>query len=54
MTDDALAHAFLAAGPADGADLALFGRFTGSWDLDCTEYAPDGAATTRRGEWHVG
>jgi hypothetical protein len=52
--DDALARAYLADGPAEGADLTLFGRFTGSWDLDCVEYAPDGTTTTRPGEWHFG
>ena len=51
---DTLAHAFTADGPADGVDLSLFGRFAGSWDLDCTEYESDGSATTRRGEWHFG
>jgi hypothetical protein len=45
---------FLADGPADGADLSLFGRFTGSWELDCTEYEADGGSTVRRGEWHFG
>ena len=51
---DALARAFLAAGPADGVDLSLFGRFAGSWVLDCTEYGPDGTSTVKRGEWHFG
>ena len=54
MTDDALAHAFLAEGPADGADLSLFGQFAGTWDLDCTEYEPGGSSTTPPGEWHFG
>ncbi|MEV0899118.1 hypothetical protein [Actinoplanes sp. NPDC049802] len=45
---------FLADGPAPGADLSLFGRFTGSWTLDCTEYESDGSTTVRRGEWHFG
>jgi len=49
-----LARAFLAERPADGVDLSLFGRFTGSWELDCTEYEPDGGSTTRRGAWHFG
>lgn len=35
-------------------DLRLFGQFVGSWDLDCTEYAADGTAETRPGEWHFG
>jgi hypothetical protein len=54
MTDDVLARAFLADGPADGADLSLFGQFAGTWDLDCIEYEPDGSSTTRPGEWHFG
>lgn len=49
-----LAAALLADGPADGVDLSLFGRFAGSWTLDCTEYGSDGTATVRRGEWHFG
>lgn len=48
------AFPFLADGPAAGVDLSLFGRFTGSWALDCTEYEPDGSTTVRRGEWHFG
>ncbi|MET8353062.1 MULTISPECIES: hypothetical protein [unclassified Micromonospora] len=50
----AVAAAFLADGPADGADLSLFGQFAGSWALDCTEYNPDGSWADRRGEWHFG
>src|SRR3954452_21745056 len=50
----AVAAAFVADGPADGVDLSLFGQFTGSWLLDCTEYDLDGPATVRRGEWHFG
>jgi hypothetical protein len=50
----ALARVFLAEGPAEGVDLSLFGRFAGSWLLDCTEYATDGSSTVRRGEWHFG
>ena len=34
------------------ADQRFFGRFVGSWDLDCTEYDPDGTARTAPGEWH--
>ncbi|GIE34678.1 hypothetical protein Ait01nite_077230 [Actinoplanes italicus] len=45
---------FHADGPAPGVDLSLFGRFTGSWALDCTEHEPDGSTTVRRGEWHFG
>ena len=57
MPDDhasALARAFLAEQPAQGLDLSLFGQFAGSWLLDCTEYAPDGSSTVKRGEWHFG
>jgi hypothetical protein len=49
-----LARAFLAERPAADVDLSLFGRFTGSWELDCTEYEPGGGSTTRRGAWHFG
>jgi hypothetical protein len=49
-----LATAFTADGPARGADLGLFGRFAGSWDLDCVEHHDDGATSTRPGEWHFG
>jgi hypothetical protein len=51
---DALAAAFLADGPAEGLDLRLFGQFSGSWELDCTEYDLDGSSTVHRGEWHFG
>ena len=51
---DLFSSALLAAAPA--ADIPpehdLFGRFVGSWELDCTEYEPDGTARTRPGEWH--
>ena len=52
----ALQDAFASPGPAPGlADqLALFGRFVGSWDLEVTDIAPDGTATTTAGEWHFG
>jgi hypothetical protein len=50
----AVAVAFVADGPTDGVDLSLFAQFAGSWDLDCTEYEPDGSSTVRRGEWHFG
>ncbi|MEU7613962.1 hypothetical protein [Micromonospora sp. NPDC049204] len=53
-SSDAIGAAFLAAEPAHGVDLSLFGQFTGSWALDCTEYDPDGSSTVRRGEWHFG
>ena len=52
----ALQDAFAALGPApDLADeLGLFGQFVGSWDLEVTDMAPDGTATTTPGEWHFG
>ena len=51
---EAIAAAFAADAPVEGVDLSLFGQFTGSWLLDCTEYDPDGSSTVRRGEWHFG
>jgi hypothetical protein len=53
-TDDVLARVLTAPGPAAGVDLSLFGRFAGSWDLDCVEYDEAGGTTTRPGEWHFG
>jgi hypothetical protein len=52
----ALQDAFAATGPEPGMaeELALFGRFVGSWDLDVTDIAGDGSATTTPGEWHFG
>lgn len=52
----ALQDAFAADGPTPGlADqLGLFGQFVGSWDLEVTDIAPDGTATTTAGEWHFG
>ncbi len=41
---------FLADGPARGADLSRFGRFTGSRALDHIGYEVDGSTTVRRGE----
>ncbi|WP_433833043.1 hypothetical protein ACQP2E_17780 [Actinoplanes sp. CA-015351] len=54
MDNSAIAGAFFADRPASGVDLRLFGRFAGSWELDCTEYEPDGTTSVRRGEWHFG
>lgn len=53
---DVLADAFTADGPTPGSTdaLALFGQFIGSWDLDVTDIAADGAETTSPGEWHFG
>lgn len=51
-----LPEVFAAPGPdpALAGRLALFGRFVGSWDLEVTNIAPDGTATTVPGEWHFG
>ena len=46
-----------APGPlAEHADeLALFGQFVGSWDVEATYFHPDGSRRgERRGEWHFG
>jgi hypothetical protein len=53
---DEIVRALHAEGPAAELrdQLALFGQFVGSWELDCTEYAPDGTSETRPGEWHFG
>lgn len=40
--------------PALADRLALFGRFVGTWQLEVTNFAPDGTATTVPGEWHFG
>jgi hypothetical protein len=51
---------FLDALGADGsaADRAgkmdLYGWLVGSWDLDVTQFAEDGAGRRRKGEWHFG
>lgn len=53
---DVLADAFVAGGPEpdSAGDLALFGQFVGSWDLEVTDIAADGTETTTAGEWHFG
>lgn len=38
----------------DAADLMLFGRFVGSWDLQWTGTDADGATSTMPGELHFG
>ena len=52
----ALQDAFASTGPAPGLadELALFGQFVGSWDLEVTDVAADGTETTTAGEWHFG
>jgi hypothetical protein len=53
-------NAFLDAFGADGPDpiladrLQLFGQFVGSWDLEVTDFDPDGNGVTVAGEWHFG
>jgi hypothetical protein len=56
MTMSAFLDALAAAGPsADrGNKMDLYGRFVGSWDLDVTQFAADGASRRRKGEWHFG
>lgn len=34
--------------------LQLFGQFVGSWDVEVTNYKPDGSQATVQGEWHFG
>jgi hypothetical protein len=48
------ALAATAAHPDQAAALGLFGRFVGSWDVEGTLIAPDGARSAHRGEWHFG
>jgi hypothetical protein len=50
-------EAVLLAGPPTGMDaeeLALFGQFTGSWDLEVCWYDAGSLARRSRGEWHFG
>jgi hypothetical protein len=48
--------ALAAAGPHPdhAAELMLFGRFVGSWDMEGVQFAPDGSRTEQSGEWHFG
>ena len=50
----ALASALLADGPhpEHAADLALFGQFVGSWDLEVTSYPDNAPPQHNTGEWH--
>ena len=34
--------------------LKLFGQFVGSWDVEITNYKPDGEREVLQGEWHFG
>lgn len=49
-----VASALLADGPRPefAADLALFGQFVGSWDLEVVNYPVDAAPQEETGEWH--
>ena len=38
--------------PALAPALNLYGRFVGSWELELTDFFPDGAVDRSRGEWH--
>lgn len=50
------AEALLASGPAPGheADLDLFGRLAGSWDLDVAWFVDGELRRQSAGEWHFG
>ena len=56
MTDpaDAMFDALRASGPRPelADELALFGRFVGSWDVQRTGHRPDGTQWTVPAEWH--
>jgi hypothetical protein len=40
--------------PELAAKLQLFGQFVGSWDVEITNYKPDGSREVVQGEWHFG
>jgi len=56
METDTMIDALRASGPhADLADrLMLFGQFVGAWEVDITNYGPDGTVARVPGEWHFG
>lgn len=56
MTDHALTDVLLARGPNDdnASELALFGQFEGSWDLDVSWFKNGELMREERGEWHFG
>jgi hypothetical protein len=56
LTRDDLAAALLAAGPDPGraAELDLFGRFVGAWDVEWHGTFADGRPGTMTGELHFG
>jgi len=51
-----MSNALFSKGPhPDLADkLARFGQFVGSWDVEFTDYLPDGSTQTVKGEAHFG
>ena len=56
MNPDSMLEALQAHGPhPDLAEhLMLFGQFVGAWDVDVTNFEPDGTKQVRKGEWHFG
>ena len=52
--NDLMLDALCASGPHKDLqdELAMFGRFVGSWELECIEYDRDGSSKTTPGEWH--
>jgi hypothetical protein len=44
----------LLAPAAYDAEVELFGRFSGAWNMDGTDWAPDGTETHYRGRWDFG
>jgi len=56
MNYDSMLAALGANGPHPdlAQQLMLFGQFVGAWDVDVTNYAPDGTKKALQGEWHFG
>jgi hypothetical protein len=56
LTDHPLTHVLFASGPHVGkkTELALFGQFEGSWDLDVSWFSGGQLTRRERGEWHFG
>src|SRR5436309_13968686 len=54
MDVDTMIGALRAGGPHPGlaGKLALFGQFVGAWDVDITNFGPDGKTIELQGEWH--
>lgn len=40
--------------PRHEKELQLFGQFVGSWEVDVTNFTPDGSRVQLIGEWHFG